>query len=144
MAKSGSRGSILNLEQMSMFLGQQATLSGGRIKRGYYTNRLLPHIMPGDVGPTARGFVTTNYYNGLAPIDLFAHAIGSRGSEVYKALLTGRSGYLYRRLSNALQDYYVREDLSVRDVNNNIIQTVYGGDGMNPMSVQLVEMEEEK
>ena len=41
MARSGSRGSILNIEQMTMFLGQQATLSGGRIRRGYYTNRVL-------------------------------------------------------------------------------------------------------
>ncbi len=142
MARSGSRGSILNLEQMSMFLGQQATLSGGRIKRGYYTNRLLPHIVPNDIGPNARGFIRTNYYGGLSPIDLFMHAVGSRGSEVYKALLTGRSGYLYRRLSNALQDYYVRNDMSVRDVNNNIIQTVYGGDIVSPTYTQFVKAKE--
>ena len=133
MARSGSRGNVLNLEQMSMFLGQQATLSGGRIKRGYYTNRVLPHIPPNDIAPVSRGFITTSFYSGMHPIELFMHAVGSRGSEVYKALLTGRSGYLYRRLSNALQDYYVRKDLSVRDVNNNIIQTIYGGDAVNPL-----------
>lgn len=144
MARSGSRGSILNLEQMSMFLGQQATLSGGRIKRGYYTNRLLPHIRPGDVGPSARGFIITNYYGGLSPIDLFSHAVGSRGSEVYKALLTGRSGYLYRRLSNALQDYYVKRDFSVRDINNNLIQTLYGGDAIDPVKVQFAKMAKEE
>ncbi len=144
MARSGSRGSILNLEQMSMFLGQQATLSGGRIKRGYYTGRVLPHIMPNDYGPAARGFIVTNYYSGLSPVDLFMHAVGSRGSEVYKALLTGRSGYLYRRLSNALQDYYVRKDLSVRDINNNIIQTIYGGDAIDPVKVQFAKMAEKE
>lgn len=143
MAKSGSRGNVLNLEQMSMFLGQQATLSGGRIKRGYYSNRVLPHIAPGDVGPVAHGFITTSYYSGMSPVELFMHAVGSRGSEVYKALLTGRSGYLYRRLSNALQDYYVKNDLSVRDVNNNIIQTTYGGDAVNPMMSQFLEIESE-
>ena len=73
MTRSGSRGSVLNIEQMTMFLGQQATLSGGRIKRGYYTNRVLPHIVPGDVRPGARGFVATSYYSGLAPTDLFMH-----------------------------------------------------------------------
>ncbi len=143
MAKSGSRGNVLNLEQMSMFLGQQATLSGGRIKSGYYSNRVLPHIAPGDVGPVAHGFITTSYYSGMSPVELFMHAVGSRGSEVYKALLTGRSGYLYRRLSNALQDYYVKNDLSVRDVNNNIIQTTYGGDAVNPMMSQFLEIESE-
>ncbi len=137
MARSGSRGSVLNIEQMTMFLGQQATLSGGRIKRGYYTNRVLPHIAPGDVRPGARGFVATSYYSGLAPTDLFMHAVGSRGSEVYKALLTARSGYLYRRLSNALQDYSVKSDYSVRDANNNLVEVVYGGDKMNPLYTQF-------
>ncbi len=141
MTRSGSRGSVLNIEQMTMFLGQQATLSGGRIKRGYYTNRVLPHIVPGDVRPGARGFVATSYYSGLAPTDLFMHAVGSRSSEVYKALLTARSGYLYRRLSNALQDYCVDSDYSVRDTNNNLIQTVYGGDRVNPIFVQFQKLE---
>ncbi len=142
MARAGSRGSIFQFEQMSMFLGQQATLSGGRIKRGYYTRRVLPHIVPGDVRPGARGFVATNYYTGLSPIDLFMHAVGSRGSEVYKALLTARSGYLYRRLSNALQDLYVERDFSVRDTNNNIVQTIYGGDAIEPVSVEFLKMKE--
>ncbi len=144
MARAGSRGSIFQYEQMSMFLGQQATLSGGRIKRGYYTNRVLPHIYSGDVRPRARGFVATNYYTGLSPIDLFMHAVGSRGSEVYKALLTARSGYLYRRLSNALQDFHVDRDLSVRDTNNNLIQTVYGGDAVSPVNVQFLKMAEKE
>lgn len=143
MTRSGSRGSTLNIEQMTMFLGQQATLSGGRIKRGYYTNRVLPHIVPGDIAPGARGFVATCYYSGLAPKDLFMHAVGSRSSEVYKALLTARSGYLYRRLSNALQDFYVTDDYSVRDTNNNMIETVYGGDIINPVYTQFEKMDKE-
>ncbi len=141
MARSGSRGSILNIEQMTMFLGQQATLSGGRIRRGYYSNRVLPHIAPGDIRPGARGFVATCYYSGLSPTDLFMHAVGSRGSEVYKALLTARSGYLYRRLSNALQDFCVATDYSVRDSNNNIVETIYGGDMINPIYIQFEKMD---
>lgn len=144
MARSGSRGSILNIEQMTMFLGQQATLSGGRIRRGYYSNRVLPHIAPGDIRPGARGFVATCYYSGLAPTDLFMHAVGSRGSEVYKALLTARSGYLYRRLSNALQDYCVDDDYSVRDANNNVVQTIYGGDMINPIYTMFVKMDDKE
>ncbi len=140
MSKAG-RGSMLNLEQMSMFLGQQATLSSGRIKRGYYSGRVLPHIAPRDIRPQARGFVVSNYTLGLDPIGLFMHAVGSRGAEVFKALLTARSGYLYRRLSNALQDYYVQGDGSVRDASNNMVETIYGGDLIDPIKTQyrLVE-----
>ncbi len=141
MVSSGARGNILNVVQMMMFLGQQATISGGRINRGYATRRALPHILPGDLSPKGRGFITTSFYGGLDPIDLFMHAVGSRGSEIYKALLTARSGYLYRRLSNALQDYYVDVDYSVRDASNNLIETQYGGDMIDPMYTKINDIE---
>ena len=143
MAFAGSRGSEKNVVQMNMLLGQQATQSGGRIKRGYATNRVLPHIKPNDITPPARGFVVSNYFHGLTPIDFYMHAIGSRGSEVYKALLTARSGYLYRRISNALQDYYVDYDLTVRDVHGKLLQTIYGGDGIDPVKEMIKEMQSE-
>jgi DNA-directed RNA polymerase subunit A' len=142
MINAGSRGSILNLVQMSMLLGQQVTSSGGRITRGYSTNRVLPHIKPGDISPASKGFVTSNYYMGLDPIDMYMHAIGSRTSVVYKAMLTAKSGYLQRRLINALQDYQTNEDHSVRDVHGNIIQTMYGGDDIDPVKVDMAEAEE--
>ena len=50
MANSGARASILNFEQMSLFLGQQATWEGRRIKRGYYSGRVLPHMEPRSPG----------------------------------------------------------------------------------------------
>ncbi len=143
MVSAGSRGSVFNFVQMSMLLGQQATQSGGRIRRGYATNRVLPHMKPNSLNPTARGFVTTNFYIGLSPIDLYMHAIGSRGSVVYKALLTARSGYLQRRLINALQDYYTSDDLSVRDVHGNIIETIYAGDGIDPTKKAFLNVVEE-
>jgi DNA-directed RNA polymerase subunit A' len=132
MANSGARGSILNFEQMSMFLGQQASREGGRIKRGYYTNRVVPHIARNDTSAEARGFVKNSFLDGLTPIEMLMHAVGGRGTVIQKGLLTQRSGYLQRRLANALQDYYVVHDNSVRDVNNNIIETIYGGDGVDP------------
>ncbi len=143
MVNAGSRGSIFNLVQMSMLLGQQATSSGGRIKRGYATNRVLPHIKPGDISPEAKGFVTTNFFIGFSPIDMYMHAIGSRTSVVYKAMLTAKSGYLQRRLINALQDYQIENDLSVRDVHGNIIQTSYGGDSTDPIKVEIAKFAEE-
>ncbi|MEM3791338.1 MAG: DNA-directed RNA polymerase subunit A' [Candidatus Micrarchaeaceae archaeon] len=141
MANSGARGNILNVEQINMFLGQQATVGGSRIKRGYSTNRVLPFFEPGSEDPRHKGFVTTNFFTGLSPIDMFMHSAGARTSESEKALLTARSGYLYRRLSNALQDYYVFVDRSVRDPRNNIVQTIYGADGLNTMFSKFIEVE---
>jgi DNA-directed RNA polymerase beta' subunit len=47
------------------------------------------------------------------------------------ALRTPKSGYLYRRLANAMQDLKVEYDSTVRDSNKKIIQFIYGGDGID-------------
>src|SRR3972149_6182941 len=63
MAKSGARGSMLNLSQMAGCVGQQA-VRGERIKRGYQS-RTLPHFKWGDLGADAKGFVKHSYKSGL-------------------------------------------------------------------------------
>jgi DNA-directed RNA polymerase subunit A' len=47
------------------------------------------------------------------------------------ALRTPKSGYLYRRLANAMQDLKVEYDHTVRDTASKIIQFKYGEDGMD-------------
>jgi len=47
------------------------------------------------------------------------------------ALRTPKSGYLYRRLANALQDLKVEYDYTVRDTNNKIVQFTYGEDAVD-------------
>ncbi len=142
IANVGGRGSVFNFVQMSMFLGQQATLGGTRIKRGYASGRVLPHLKARSVDPVDHGFIESSFRTGLSPVDMYMHAIGSRISESYKSLLTARSGYLQRRLINALQDYYVYEDNSVRDVHGNMIETIYGGDAIDPIKVKLAKSKE--
>jgi len=52
-------------------------------------------------------------------------------------LRTPKSGYLYRRLANALQDLRAEYDGTVRDSNNNIIQYEYGEDGIDVSKAYL-------
>ncbi len=144
MANSGARANILNMEQMSMFLGQQTTREGGRVKRGYYSGRVIPHVRSGDNSPEAHGFVESGFVDGMMPIELLMHATAGRASIMQKGLVTQRSGYLQRRLANALQDYYVAEDKSVRDVGNNLVQTIYGGDGIDPTKVLMAKLAAEE
>jgi DNA-directed RNA polymerase beta' subunit len=47
------------------------------------------------------------------------------------ALRTPKSGYLYRRLANAMQDLRVEYDETVRDAVGRIIQFSYGEDGID-------------
>jgi DNA-directed RNA polymerase subunit A' len=130
MAKSGARGSMLNLSQMSGCVGQQA-VRGERIHRGYQ-NRTLPHFKKGDLGASAKGFVASNYKKGLKPTEYFFHSMGGREGLVDTAVRTSRSGYMQRRLINALEDVKVENDGSVRHAGGQIIQFTYGEDGIDP------------
>ncbi|MEM0217281.1 MAG: DNA-directed RNA polymerase subunit A' [Candidatus Nezhaarchaeales archaeon] len=130
MARSGSRGSMLNLTQMAATVGQQ-TVRGERILRGYF-ERALPHFKRGDLGAAARGFVYSSFKRGLTPIEFFFHAMGGREGLVDTAVRTSQSGYMQRRLINALQDLHVEYDGTVRTADNRIVQLNYGEDGVDP------------
>jgi len=131
MTKSGARGNILNLGQMSAVVGQQA-IRGERINRGY-SSRTLPHFRVDDLTPQARGFVESSYRKGLNPEEFFFHAMGGREGLVDTAVRTSTSGYMQRRLVNALQDMIIENDGTVRNSDKNIIQFRYGDDGIDPM-----------
>ncbi len=131
MTKSGARGNILNLGQMSAVVGQQA-IRGERINRGY-SMRTLPHFKINDLSPKSRGFVSSSYRNGLKPVEFFFHAMGGREGLVDTAVRTSTSGYMQRRLVNALQDMVVENDGTVRNSDKNIIQFRFGDDGIDPM-----------
>ncbi|MFX1511284.1 MAG: DNA-directed RNA polymerase subunit A' [Promethearchaeota archaeon] len=131
MAVTGARGSQLNISQMTACVGQQA-IRGKRILRGY-RNRALPHFREDEMGSFARGFVKANYRSGLNPIEFFFHAQGGREGLVDTAVRTSTSGYLQRRLVNALQDLQVSYDGAVRTAEGKIVQFKYGEDGVDPM-----------
>ncbi len=130
MAVSGARGSMLNLTQMAGCIGQQS-VRGERIVRGY-DDRTLPHFKKGDRGSDAHGFIAHSYKGGLNPTEFFFHAIGGREGLVDTAVRTSQSGYLQRRMINALQDLKVAYDGTVRSTGGRIIQFQYGEDSTDP------------
>jgi DNA-directed RNA polymerase subunit A' len=130
LAKSGARGSMLNLTQMAGAVGQQS-VRGERLLRGYYS-RTLPHFRRGDLGADARGFVSSSYKQGLSPTEYFFHSMGGREGLVDTAVRTSRSGYMQRRLINALEDLKVAEDGTVRNTAGTVIEFRYGEDGIDP------------
>jgi len=130
MARTGARASMLNLTQITACVGQQA-VRGGRIERGYI-NRTLPHFKKGELGAKAKGFVHSSYKSGLDPIEFFFHAMGGREGLVDTAIRTAQSGYMQRRLVNALQDLQVKPSGLVTDNQGNVIQTMFGEDGVDP------------
>ena len=129
MALSGARGNFLNLAQITACVGQQA-LRGKRIEKGY-KNRTLSNFKENELAPKARGFISRGFKEGLQPHEFFFMSMTARDSLMDTALRTPKSGYLYRRLANALQDVKVEYDHTVRDSTKTIIQFTYGEDGID-------------
>ena len=137
MAQSGARGSMLNLTQMAGCVGQQA-VRGARINRGY-EDRTLSHYEPDDLSAEAHGFVENSYRSGLNPREFFFHAMGGREGLVDTAVRTSKSGYLQRRLINALSELESQYDGTVRDTSDTIVQFEFGEDGTSPVKVSSDE-----
>ncbi|MFC6787420.1 DNA-directed RNA polymerase subunit A' [Halobaculum halobium] len=137
MARSGARGSMLNLTQMTGCVGQQA-VRGERINRGY-EDRTLAHYEPDDLSAEAHGFVENSYRSGLTPEEFFFHAMGGREGLVDTAVRTSKSGYLQRRLINALSELETQYDGTVRDTSGTIVQFEFGEDGTSPVKVSSNE-----
>jgi len=131
MARTGARGSLLNITMMAASVGQQS-VRGGRVFRGY-RDRTLPHFGKGSLDAKSHGFVRSCYKKGLAPTEYFFHAMGGREGLVDQAVRTAQSGYMQRRLINALQDLKTEFDGTVRDSRGIMIQFKYGEDGIDPM-----------
>ena len=130
MARTGARASMLNLAQITACVGQQS-VRGGRITRGYLA-RPLPHFRKHELGARAKGFVHSSYKEGLDPVEFFFHAMGGREGLVDTAIRTAQSGYMQRRLVNALEDLNVRSDGLVTDNKGQVIQNVFGEEGIDP------------
>ncbi|MEK6947032.1 MAG: DNA-directed RNA polymerase subunit A' [Nanoarchaeota archaeon] len=129
MAESGARGNLLNLAQMAACVGQQA-MRGKRIDQGF-EGRTLSHFKKGDLSSEAHGFIANGFKGGLTPAEFYFGAMTGRDSLMDTALRTPKSGYLYRRLANAMQDLKVEYDNTVRDASKKIIQFEYGEDGID-------------
>jgi DNA-directed RNA polymerase II subunit RPB1 len=134
MVNAGSKGSDLNIAQMTASVGQQ-NVDGKRIPYGY-NNRTLPHYSKFDDSPNARGFVESSYINGLSPTELFFHAMGGRTGLIDTAVKTSTTGYIQRRLIKSMEDLNVKYDNTVRNNKNKIIQFKYGDNGIDTIKVE--------
>lgn len=134
MVKSGSKGNNHNVSQIVSCIGQ-VNVDGKRVPYNF-PGRTLPHFTKYDDGPKARGFVKSSFMDGLDPTEFFFQAIAGRDGLIDTAVKTADTGYLQRQLSKALEDLQVYYDFSVRAANGNIVQFLYGEDGIDGVKVE--------
>ncbi|GAB9466526.1 DNA-directed RNA polymerase i subunit rpa1 [Globisporangium polare] len=136
MVLTGAKGSMVNHSQISCGLGQQA-LEGRRVPI-LSSGRSLPSYEPFDPAPRAGGYITDRFLTGLRPQEYYHHCMAGREGLVDTAVKTSRSGYLQRCLMKHLEDLQVNYDHTVRTSDSNVIQFLYGEDGVDPvMSAML-------
>ena len=134
MVRSGSKGSTTNVSQMTAAVGQQS-LEGKRLPFGF-KYRTLPHFPKDDYSPASRGFVENSYLRGLTPQEFFFHAMGGREGLIDTAVKTAETGYIQRRLVKALEEVMVKYDGTVRNSLGDILQFIYGEDGLDAMCIE--------
>jgi DNA-directed RNA polymerase beta' subunit len=147
MVLSGSKGSYVNIAQITGIIGQQ-NVDGKRIPKNF-GQRTLPHYYSDDEkylslndNPSiemklleqlfeSRGFVTSSYIKGLNPKQLFFHAAGGREGVIDTAIKTAKSGYIQRKLVKKMEDLKVSYAGYVTNAKDNIVQFNYG-DNFDP------------
>jgi DNA-directed RNA polymerase II subunit RPB1 len=70
---------------------------------------------------------------GLLPSEFFFHAMAGREGLIDTAVKTAETGYIQRRLIKAMEDVMVKYDGTVRNSGGQIIQFLYGEDGVSCM-----------
>ncbi|CCD66619.1 DNA-directed RNA polymerase subunit [Caenorhabditis elegans] len=134
MAVCGSKGSFINISQMIACVGQQA-ISGHRPPDGF-EERSLPHFERKKKTPEAKGFVANSFYSGLTPTEFFFHTMGGREGLVDTAVKTAETGYMQRRLVKCLEDLCASYDGTVRSSVGDVIEFVFGEDGLDPAMME--------
>lgn len=136
MVLTGAKGSAVNQSQISCFLGQQA-LEGQRVPV-MISGKSLPSFRANDMSARAGGFVRDRFLTGIKPQEFYFHCMAGREGLVDTAVKTSRSGYLQRCLVKHLEELRVHYDMTVRDSGSNIVQFLYGEDGLDPVHATLL------
>ena len=134
MAKSGSKGSMINVSQMVAGVGQQM-IGGKRVEEGFQ-DRTLPHFGKGSRDPESKGFVENSFFSGLTPSEFIFHAMSGREGLVDTAVKTAETGYMSRRLIKSLEDASITYDNTVRVSNGSIVQFAFGDDSLDPAELE--------
>ncbi|XP_050227072.1 DNA-directed RNA polymerase I subunit 1 [Mercurialis annua] len=141
MTTSGAKGSKVNFQQISSFLGQQE-LEGKRVPR-MVSGKTLPSFHPWDWAARSGGYIIDRFLTGLRPQEYYFHCMAGREGLVDTAVKTSRSGYLQRCLIKNLECLKIGYDFTVRDADGSIVQFYYGEDGIDVHKTSFVAKFEE-
>ena len=78
-----------------------------------------------------RELVCGRFLSGIRPQEFFFHCMAGREGLIDTAVKTSQTGYLQRRLVKAMESVMCQYDGTVRNSQGNVVQFLYGEDGMD-------------
>eukprot|EP00917_Polyrhabdina_sp_WS-2016_P004477 GHVP01010235.1.p1 GENE.GHVP01010235.1~~GHVP01010235.1.p1 ORF type:complete len:1410 (+),score=263.86 GHVP01010235.1:547-4230(+) len=134
MIYAGAKGSKVNFSQMAGTLGQQE-LEGRRVPR-MVSGKTLPVFKSFEENPRADGYIPDCFLNGVRPESYYFHTMAGREGLVDTSVKTSKAGYLQRSIGKGMEGVCICYDNTVRAPDGSIIQFRYGGDSLDPSSIQ--------
>ena len=119
MVAAGSKGSVVNLAQLYGCVGYQ-TVQG--------------RAATPPPGSDMTAFVAHSFVQGMTEDEFWMHACAAREGMIQTAVKTADAGYIMRRMVKTLENVAVAYDDTVRTGSGAVVQFVYGGDGIDPVT----------
>lgn len=136
---SGTKGKTNNMLQISSAIGQ-TSIAGRRMAMNFSHGRTLPYFERFSMDPLSRGFVPDSYATGVNNVSFIFQAMEARVSITNKALSTADTGYQNRKSIKNLESNII-DNLRKTRKKYRIVQTLYGGDGVDTRYVEYVIFE---
>ena len=137
MILTGSKGKLDNFVSINGAIGNQS-INGERFGYQCGLGRTSPYVVRYDTEPSARGFVSTSYREGITS-DVFTFtAAEARHGAISNALSTSVSGYLNRISVKNLESIIV-DNLRKSCKGMNMIQPLYAECGIDPSKTENVK-----
>lgn len=134
MKESGSNSKVnqTNLAKNIILDGQNIVNLFGDVRPiKMEGRRTLPYFARDMDTADERGFSSHGFLHGLSLSDFIFNAYTSREGLIKIQLGTADSGYVQRKFIKCLEDYHVAYDGLVKNVNDGIIQFVYGDNNID-------------
>lgn len=138
IAMSNSGGSKVNPDNIARntVLEGQLVIDGERFPF-LDGRRVLPYFTRDSNQPTDRGFNTHGFLDGLIWPEYIFNAMVGRRAKCDEKSKTADSGAVSRKMAIILEDYKTTYDLTVRGLNDEIIQIMYGDNNITAEKQQF-------
>lgn len=134
---SGSKGKLTNLLQISSSIGQ-TSIGGQRMFKIFDYERTCPYYPRFNEDPQNRGFVAESYTTGVDMLSFIFQSMEARYSIINKALSTSITGEQNRKSIKNLESLVI-DNLRKVIFGKNIVQFIYGSDGVDPRNNEIVK-----